>query len=117
MATTDVAVALADPPLDASLAEGSALAKECPRYVESMRSALAIASGEGFGDIEGLDVFRIASLPDKDGRPVVVFLPAHLPEGDEQLLARATLFVFVKMHQLVVVEKRDCALSLNALLC
>ena len=57
--------------------------------------------------IEALDIFRVAAEPDNEGRPVLIFLPANLPEGDEALLERATLFVFARMHQLVVVESRD----------
>jgi hypothetical protein len=102
-------VHVAEPHYDASLAEDGALAQECPRYVEMARRALALASGEGFSDVEALDIFRIAAQPDNGGRPVCVFLPAHLLPGDEQLLERATLYVLAKMHQLVVVEQRECA--------
>jgi len=105
--SSSTVVALSDPPLDPSLAPDGTLARECPRYVEMVRRARALASGEGFADIEALDVFRIAPWPDKSGRPVVIFLPAHLPDGDERLLELATLFVFSKMHQLVCVEEKE----------
>ena len=57
--------------------------------------------------IEALDVFRIAAETDNGGRPIVIFIPAHLPEGDADLLERATLYAFAKLHQLVIVEKRE----------
>lgn len=100
-------VQFADPPLDASLAPDGELARECPNYVEMVKRALALQSGEGFADIEALDVFRVAKQRDNGGRIVFVFLPAHLPEGDEALLERATLYAIAQMHTHVVVQERQ----------
>ena len=98
-------VELSDPAVDPTLAEGSTLATECPNYVAFVKSAISIAKGEGFADIEALDVFRVHTLA--DGRLVLIFLPAHLPVDDERLLERATQYVFARMHQLVIVEQKE----------
>lgn len=125
-----VAVRVADVQLDTSLGPNGTLARECPRYVELMSRALAIKSGEGFADvralapercacnhahahaplpaqIEALDLFRVPKIRDNGGRAVFVFLPAHLPEDDDEVLERATLYAFACMHQLVAVERRE----------
>ena len=98
-------VELSDPAVDPTLAGGSTLATECPNYVAFVKSATSIAKGEGFADIEALDVFRVHTLA--DGRLVLIFLPAHLPVDDERLLERATQYVFARMHQLVIVEQKE----------
>ena len=68
-----------------------------------MRRA-ALAAAEGFADVEHLDVFRCTG-PDKEGRPVFMFIPSHLPADAD--LERVTLYAFSKMHQTIIVEKRD----------
>ena len=95
---------VADAPLDPSLAPDSELASECPDYVETVTRALNLAAGEGFADVEALDVFRVAPQADNDGRPVFIFIPSNLPEDDGAMLERATLFVFAAVHRLVVVQ-------------
>ena len=54
-------------PHDPVLAAAGELARECPRYCELMREALAIKAGAGFGDVEALDAFRLTG-PDNKGQ-------------------------------------------------
>ena len=74
-----VVVPLPTVPHDPVLAEDGALARECPRYCELLREALAIKAGPGFGDVEALDAFRLTG-PDNEGRREWHALrPVHQP--------------------------------------
>jgi hypothetical protein len=73
-----------------------------PKYVEMVRRALIIEAGEGFHEIEEMDILRVAQ--DKKKRPVFIFLPAHLPAGVD--LDMVMLYVFCKLHKPVVREEK-----------
>jgi len=102
--TRPVVLDLADPPVDdPTLQPDGAFALECPRYVEAVRSALAIKTGVGFGDVEALDAFRLTG-PDNEGRPVFLFVPGNIPEDDrrEEIVEKLTLYVISVVHEVVV---------------
>ena len=109
--TANVALQLSDAPAnDPTLDE---LQVENPNYCETVRRGLLIEAGEGFGDIEALDVFRKSKIADNDGRVVFIFLPENLPDYDmpraerEDIVERATLYAFTQMHKTVVREKKE----------
>ena len=98
-------VTLQDLPPDPSLEPFS---QECPEYHSTVRAAQLIDAGEGFGDVERLDVFRVSDIADNGGRVVFIFLPEHIPdEAGPELVERLTLYAFLQMHKRVVQQQRE----------
>ena len=110
-AGSSVAVELSDSPADDPTLEP--LKADNPNYCETVRRGLLIEAGEGFADIEAMDVFRISKIPDNDGRTVFIFLPENLPDyqmpraARDEIVERATLYAFTQLHKHVVREQRE----------